>query len=113
LLPAPSLAYSSTLKMEVKCSSKTLVDVQQVTWHYITGDRTLQREHTKSNANNNKRKTSWKNIWVSILYSSAFLVHIQELPGPNFMQYNALLQSLQANSGTIHWNKQWPLPNNS
>jgi hypothetical protein len=29
------LAYSSTLKMEVTCSSETLVDFQQTTWCYI------------------------------------------------------------------------------
>jgi hypothetical protein len=35
-------AYSSTLKMEVICSSETSVDFQQTTRHYIPEDRTLQ-----------------------------------------------------------------------
>jgi hypothetical protein len=35
------LAYSVTLKMEATCSSKTLVDFQRTTWHYIPEDRTL------------------------------------------------------------------------
>jgi hypothetical protein len=36
------LAYSSTLKMEAKCSSETSVDFQRTTRHYIPEDRTLQ-----------------------------------------------------------------------
>jgi hypothetical protein len=38
------LAYSSTLKMETTCSSETLVDFQQTTWHYIPENRTLHTE---------------------------------------------------------------------
>jgi hypothetical protein len=34
-------AYSSTLKMEVMCSSKTLVDYYWTTWRYIPEDGTL------------------------------------------------------------------------
>jgi hypothetical protein len=39
----PSLAYSSTLKMEATSSSNTSVDSQQATWHYISGFRDLQK----------------------------------------------------------------------
>jgi hypothetical protein len=39
---ASSLAYSSTVKMEVAYSSKTSVDFQQTTLHYIPEDRTLK-----------------------------------------------------------------------
>jgi hypothetical protein len=35
------LAYSSTLKMETTCSSKTSADFQWTTWCYIPNDRTL------------------------------------------------------------------------
>jgi hypothetical protein len=38
------LAYSSTLKMDVTCSSETSVDSQQTIWHYIPEARTLQRK---------------------------------------------------------------------
>jgi hypothetical protein len=36
------LACYSTLKMEVRCSSETLVDFHRDIWHYIPEDRTLQ-----------------------------------------------------------------------
>jgi hypothetical protein len=36
-----SLTYSSIMKMEDTWSSKTLVDLQWTTWHYIPEDRTL------------------------------------------------------------------------
>jgi hypothetical protein len=36
------LAYSSTLKMEVTCSSGMSVDFHHNTWRYIPEDRTLQ-----------------------------------------------------------------------
>jgi hypothetical protein len=41
LLHADFFSYSSTLKMEVICSFKTLVDFRQNTQHYIIEDRTL------------------------------------------------------------------------
>jgi hypothetical protein len=44
------LAYSSTLKMETKCSSKTSLDFQQCTQLYIPEDRTLQLERCSSTA---------------------------------------------------------------
>jgi hypothetical protein len=34
-------SYSSTLKMEVICSSKTSVNFQRTTWRYIAEDSTL------------------------------------------------------------------------
>jgi hypothetical protein len=36
------LVYSSTLKMDVTCSSETTADIQQTTWHYIPEKRNLQ-----------------------------------------------------------------------
>jgi hypothetical protein len=39
--PVSCSSYSSTLKMEVICSSKTSVDFQRITRRYIPGDRTL------------------------------------------------------------------------
>jgi hypothetical protein len=39
-LVSPS-AYSSTLKMEVICSSETSVDCKQATWRYVPEDSTL------------------------------------------------------------------------
>jgi hypothetical protein len=39
---APSLAYSSTLKMKVTCLSETSVDLQQTERHYIPEERNLQ-----------------------------------------------------------------------
>jgi hypothetical protein len=41
-MPVSCLAYSSTPKMEVTCSSETSVDLQQTTGHHIPADRTLQ-----------------------------------------------------------------------
>jgi hypothetical protein len=41
---ASCCAYS-TLKMEVKCFSKTSVDFQQTTQHYILEDSTLHNHH--------------------------------------------------------------------
>jgi hypothetical protein len=41
LMPDSCLSYSSTLKMEVTCSSKTLVVFRRMAWHYIPQDRTL------------------------------------------------------------------------
>jgi hypothetical protein len=38
------LAYSLTLKMEATYSSEASVDLQQTTWHYSSGDRTLQKD---------------------------------------------------------------------
>jgi hypothetical protein len=38
-------SYSSTLNMEVTCSSVTLVDFQWTTWHYIPEDRNLHNHH--------------------------------------------------------------------
>jgi hypothetical protein len=35
------LSYSSALKMEVVCSSETLLDFHWTTWHHIPVDRTL------------------------------------------------------------------------
>jgi hypothetical protein len=35
------VAYSSNLKMEVTCSSETLVDFEQMIQHYILEDRNL------------------------------------------------------------------------
>jgi hypothetical protein len=37
------LAYSSTLNLEAKCSSKTSFDFHQTTWHYIPEDIFLQK----------------------------------------------------------------------
>jgi hypothetical protein len=37
----PCLAYSPTLKVEASCSFKNSVDFRQITWRYITKDRTL------------------------------------------------------------------------
>jgi hypothetical protein len=42
-----SLAYSSTLKMEVTCSSKTWVDFRQTTRRYMPEDRILQEWYFK------------------------------------------------------------------
>jgi hypothetical protein len=44
------LAYSSTLKMEATCSSKTLVDSQWTTWHYIPEDRTLHNHPVRTSS---------------------------------------------------------------
>jgi hypothetical protein len=41
LILVSCLAYSSTLKMEVVCSSETLVDFQQTTLRYIPEDCTI------------------------------------------------------------------------
>jgi hypothetical protein len=41
----PCFAYSSTLKMNVTCSSETLVDFQQTTRQYIPEVRTLIHRH--------------------------------------------------------------------
>jgi hypothetical protein len=38
------LAYSSTLKMEVTCSSETSVDFQRTTRRYIPEERTLHNQ---------------------------------------------------------------------
>jgi hypothetical protein len=49
------LAYPSTLKMEVTCSTETSVDFQRTTWRYIPEDRTLHNhrcENVKSCKNN-------------------------------------------------------------
>jgi hypothetical protein len=35
------LAYSLTMKVEVTCSSETVIGVQWTAWHYIPEDRTL------------------------------------------------------------------------
>jgi hypothetical protein len=35
------LAYFSTLKMKATSSTKTLVDFEETTWHFIPEDRTL------------------------------------------------------------------------
>jgi hypothetical protein len=40
-LPTSRLAYSSSLKMGVTCSSETSLDFQWTTWHYIQENRTL------------------------------------------------------------------------
>jgi hypothetical protein len=42
LLHAGFLTYCMTMKMEATCSSETLDDSQQTTWHYIPEDKTLQ-----------------------------------------------------------------------
>jgi hypothetical protein len=39
------LAYSSTLKMEVTCSSESSVDFQRITWRYIAEHRILHHSH--------------------------------------------------------------------
>jgi hypothetical protein len=43
-----SLAYSSILKMEAKCSSETLADFQRTTRHYNLADRTLNSHGCKN-----------------------------------------------------------------
>jgi hypothetical protein len=55
------------------------------------------------------------NICLSVfiwMYSSAFLLQIQEIPCASFRKYNSLPQSLQTNAGIIPYNKQWPLASN-
>jgi hypothetical protein len=50
-----SLAYSSILKMEASCPSKTSLDFQQTIWRYVPEDRTLhnhQCENLKFCTNN-------------------------------------------------------------
>jgi hypothetical protein len=41
------LVYSSTLKIEVICSSETSVDFQRTTWRYIPEDRTLHNHRSE------------------------------------------------------------------
>lgn len=43
-----SLAYSSTAKMEAKCSSETSVHFHRTTSHYISEDRNYHLENPKS-----------------------------------------------------------------
>jgi hypothetical protein len=42
------LAYTSTLRMEVTCSSKTLVDFEGITWSYSPEDRTLNNHRCEN-----------------------------------------------------------------
>jgi hypothetical protein len=53
------LAYSSTLKMEAVCFSKTVVDFQRTTWHYIPEDSNLHN-HLCENLKFYKSLSVWK-----------------------------------------------------
>jgi hypothetical protein len=50
--PAFTLVYcsakSSTLKMEVTCFPKMLVDLRWIAWHYVPEDRTLHNHHCEN-----------------------------------------------------------------
>jgi hypothetical protein len=47
-MPASCLAYFSTLKTEVVCSSEMSVDFHQTAWHYITEDRILHPRYNRT-----------------------------------------------------------------
>jgi hypothetical protein len=61
------------MKME-ECSSKTLVDIQQITWYYMTEDRDLCSSstfHKKSQAS--LHSSALRNLLLGVLRNVALL----------------------------------------
>jgi hypothetical protein len=91
-------AYSSTLKIEVICSSETSVDFQRTTWCYIPVDRTLEIKtyHYRIAKLNWSTYTKWPLVEVALEVKSKY--------------FNTLLISGMETENSIGIRRQYVLP---
>jgi hypothetical protein len=83
-------AYSLTLKVEATCSSKTSVDFQRTTWHYIPQDRTLHNHHYENLKSYISSCNSWYLGQNVILFPVLFCVfdHHDSVSGSELLDKN-------------------------